>query len=92
MKTVLIDAAKMKDRDFHQYFKGKLELKGYHGNNLDAMYDVLSTLKEDIRIYAYNFQEETLSDYSRSIWRTLKELEVQKDNIHLKTINISRRY
>ncbi|WP_409229243.1 barstar family protein [Gudongella sp. SC589] len=92
MKTVLIDAEKMKDRDFHQYFKRRLELKGYHGNNLDAMYDVLSTLREELRIYAYNFQEETLSDYGRSIWRTLKELEVQKDNIHLKTINISRRY
>ena len=92
MKTVLIDAEKMKDRDFHQYFKRRLELKGYHGNNLDAMYDVLSTLREELTIYAYNFQEETLSDYGRSIWRTLKELEVQKDNIHLKTINISRRY
>ena len=92
MRTVLIDSKRMKDRDFHEYFKNKLDLKGYHGNNLDAMYDVLSTLREDLRIYAYNFDQDTLGDYGESIWRTLMELQMQKDNISLRTVKISRRY
>ena len=92
MKIILIDAKKMRERDFHDYFRRKLGLKGYHGNNLDAMYDVLSTLREDLVIYVYNYDTDILGEYGESICRTLKELEGQKDNITLKTVNISRRY
>ncbi len=92
MKTVLIDANKMKDKDFHDYFKYKLELNGYYGDNLDAMYDVLSTLREELRIYVYDMDKQNMTEYGNSIWGTLKELEMQRDNIILRTVSISRKY
>ncbi len=92
MKTVLLDAKKMKDKDFHDYFKKKLDLEGYHGNNLDAMYDVLSTIREELRIYVYDMDLENMTEYGNSIWRTLRDLEMHRDNISLRTVSISKRY
>ncbi|MGM0396882.1 MAG: barstar family protein [Bacillota bacterium] len=91
MKIVLIDAERMNDKGFHIYFKRKLDIKGYHGNNLDAMYDTLSTLREELKVYVYNFQEQSLSRYGNSVWNTLKELSYSNENISLKEIKISKK-
>ena len=91
MKIVLIDANKMNDKEFHSYFKKKLDIKGYYGNNLDAMYDVFSTLKEGLIIYVYNYDKDNLSQYGKSVWSTLNELQIAKDNIEIKEINIKRK-
>ena len=91
MKIVLIDANKMNNKEFHAYFKKKLDIKGYYGENLDAMYDVFSTLREKITIYVYNYNKDNLNEYGKSVWSTLNELEIGKENIEIKKINIKRK-
>lgn len=91
MKIVLIDANKMNNKEFHAYFKKKLDFKDYLGNNLDAMYDVLSTVKEELTIYVYNYNKDRLNQYGRSVWNTLKEVKETNKNIDLKEISIKRK-
>lgn len=43
MKTYYLDCARMVPRDkVHPYLKQVLELPGYYGNNLDALFDCLT--------------------------------------------------
>ena len=40
----------------HQYLKEKLEFPDYYGNNLDALYDMLTSLEEGTFIEIINYQ------------------------------------
>ncbi len=91
---VLINAEKLKDKDsFHPYFKDKLSIKGYYGNNLDAMWDALSGFNRKLSIYIYNFveMEDEKQGYRNKVIETLEELEREYDNIKCKTINIQKK-
>ncbi|MDY0234725.1 MAG: barstar family protein [Gudongella sp.] len=91
---VLIDANKMKNKDsFHPYFKDKLSIKGYYGNNLDAMWDAISGFHRKLSIYIYNFEqmEDEKDSYRNKVIETLKELEKEYDNIKCKTIIIGKK-
>lgn len=88
---VLIDANKLKDKDrFHPYFKEKLSIKGYYGNNLDSMWDALSGFNRKLSIYIYNYHkmEDEKDSYRNKVIETLKELGDTYDNIKVKIINI----
>ena len=44
MKEIYLDGAEMPDKaSAHAYLKRKLDLPDYYGNNLDALWDCLST-------------------------------------------------
>ena len=44
MKAIRLDGARMLEREeMHSYLKRKLDLPEYYGNNLDALWDCLST-------------------------------------------------
>lgn len=91
---VLLDADKLKEKDvFHPYFKEKLSIKGYHGNNLDAMWDALSSFNRKLRIYIYNYKEmkNEKETYRNDIIEILEELEETYNNISFKIINIRKK-
>lgn len=51
MRRVSLDFGHCKDRsDVHAYLKEQLGFPEYYGNNLDALYDVLGDIAEDIEI------------------------------------------
>lgn len=55
MKIVLLDGNEIKEaKDLHEKFRQSLDLPEYYGNNLDALYDVLSTNYDEIGIIAVN--------------------------------------
>lgn len=95
MRTLLLDYKKFDDKKtFHPYMKKKLRIEGYLGDNLDAMWDAMSYLKEELRLCIYDWEEHEESDpesYSRAVIETLRELSDFNSNIRLEFVSISRR-
>ena len=51
MKTVWLNSRKMiSTKVAHHYLRQKLDLPEYYGGNLDALWDVLSTVSEPLQI------------------------------------------
>lgn len=51
MKTIWLNGRKMTSiPTTHYYLKRKLGLPAYYGNNLDALWDVLSTSSEPVQV------------------------------------------
>ena len=51
MKIVLLDGDRIKkESDIHKEFGKVISLPGYYGENLDALYDVLTDLNEEIGV------------------------------------------
>ena len=92
MKTVLIDGRKIQDKSFHEYFKKKLDIIDYYGNNLDAMFDVLSTYNDELNIYIFNLDHSEITEYGIRVMKTFDDIMDSKDNINLKIIKIKRKY
>ena len=47
MKRALIDGRECRDKQtLHRQLKDQLAFPDYYGNNLDALYDILSTAQE----------------------------------------------
>lgn len=81
MKTITLDGRKMKSREkVHEYLKLKLSKKGYMGNNLDALWDMLSTYDQEIKIKLIygDYLVENLEDYGEKILKLF--LDAAKDN------------
>nr|WP_300004129.1 barstar family protein [Tissierella sp.] len=75
-EKIILDGNYMKTREkTHEYLKKKLQLPDYYGNNLDALWDILSTCSEGMDIDFIN--KERLIDYLGEYGRTM--LEVFKD-------------
>jgi RNAse (barnase) inhibitor barstar len=94
MRTLLLDYKKFDDKKtFHPYMKKKLRIEGYFGDNLDAMWDAMSYLKEDLRLCVFDWEEyeETDSEtYSKAVIETLRELSKFNNHISLEFVSISR--
>lgn len=55
MKYVILDGKEMISIDAaHEYLADKLNLPEYYGGNLDALWDILSTISEPIKIVLEN--------------------------------------
>lgn len=67
----------------HEYIKGKLKLREYYGENLDALWDVLSTYDRPIEIRIVNTKDliEGLGDYGESIIEVFRDSERENKNI-----------
>lgn len=51
MKRINLDFSRCEDRsDVHAYLKEQFGFPDYYGNNLDALYDVLGDIAEDMDI------------------------------------------
>ena len=87
MKTVIIDFSKCKyPLDLHKEIRGKLELPEWYGNNLDALWDVLTGFIETPVNITVVFKPETkatenLKESVLKIIETFNEASEQDDEI-----------
>ena len=85
MKLVL-DGEKICNReDLHQQMKAVLDFPEWYGGNLDALYDCLTDLMEEvnIRILHTSALEERLGGYARKLFLVLKDAEQVNLNIQV---------
>ncbi|MBR3267472.1 MAG: barstar family protein [Oscillospiraceae bacterium] len=86
---VTIDCAAIQDRaDFHKVFSSKLRLPAYYGNNLDALYDCLTTLPEQTTLNLHHMQKliDNLGSYGRAALNMIARAE--RENPERLTVNM----
>lgn len=75
---IILNGKDIKDqKDLFITLKKQINNPLFVGNNLDALWDVLSTTKEEIITYLYNIDELTLNlgDYAKSLLKLFKDLK-----------------
>ncbi len=84
MKHILIDGSNINTAaDFHEALSAALSFPAWYGKNLDALYDCLTELSEDIHLQLNNWHhiETHLKDYSGKAVYVFHC--AQEDNPHL---------
>lgn len=84
MRIVELDGSKMNSiQNTHMYLKESMELPEYYGENLDAMYDVMSDISENTFVFVLNSKQmrDSLGDYSVRMEQVWEDLE--QSNKHL---------
>lgn len=87
MITLILDGKKMLNKTLtHEYIKWKLKAPDYYGNNLDSLWDILSTWDRPIEIDLINTEDAivNLGDYGESLIDVFKDAEEDNKNIILK--------
>lgn len=69
----------------HKYIKHKLKLEDYYGENLDALWDLLSTHDQPLEIHFINREDliEELGDYGEAIIAVFEDAAKENKNIML---------
>jgi len=86
MEIIRLEAGEMTDRKAtHAYLKKKLHLPEYYGNNLDALWDCLTTDFSGKMIILEDPQtvQNQLGDYGNSLVRLFKEVAATNFAIRL---------
>lgn len=84
MRIIELDGRKMDSiQNTHTHLRESMELPEYYGENLDAMYDVLSDVSENTFVFVLNSQQmkSSLGDYGMRIQKVWRDLELH--NKHL---------
>ena len=83
---VILEGSKMNRREkVHPYLKEKLELPDYYGENLDALWDLLSTDSRNRQIVLTESEEilEGLGNYGEHLLDTLQEAAGENKNLQV---------
>lgn len=86
MDIIRLNGNKMTDKaETHAYLKRKLDLPDYYGNNLDALWDCLSTDFSGKMIVLKNPQAipANLGGYGESLLQLFQEVAEKNHSIHL---------
>ena len=87
MKTVWLNGRKMITAKSTQYYlKRKLNLPSYYGGNLDALWDVLSTISEPLQVNLL-FRDQmavNLGRYSEDLIKVFQDAERVNTNLNFK--------
>ena len=68
MKRIELDFTKCKDRgDVHAYLKEQFGFPDYYGNNLDALFDALGDIAEDLNIVFMEEKEAAANGWSTAV-------------------------
>jgi len=89
MKTVTLNGARMTSVETtHQYLAYMLHFPKYYGGNLDALWDVLSTMSEPILIRLMNKDKliHHLGDYAKSLLNVIFEAATVNEMIHFEIL------
>ncbi|GGA91382.1 barstar family protein [Ornithinibacillus halotolerans] len=90
MTLVTLDGKTMqKKEDVHAYLKSKLNLPEYYGNNLDALWDVLSTLDDSMEIHFIHSKQmlECLGNYGTALLKVFEDAANENSNIKFRVIS-----
>lgn len=74
--TVYLDGLAMHTpQDTHVYLAKKFSAPAYYGNNLDALYELLTELCQPTQVRVGNAQDAALQlgDYADRLWRVLRD-------------------
>ena len=83
---VIIDGRNITDKQaLHACLKEQCNFPGYYGNNLDALYDVLTEQAEPLEIKIDHAQElkEVLCGYGEAFLETLQDAAAENKNLTL---------
>lgn len=83
---VIIDGRCQTDKQkLHEYLKEQCQFPDYYGNNLDALYDVLTERAELLKIKVQYAEElkEILCGYGEAFLETLQDAAAENPNIIL---------
>ncbi len=86
MKELIIDGKNIHNKEiFYMYIRRQLDSCEYYGDNLDALWDVLSTYDKHITIRFINKELliENLADYGQSIINVFQDGAEENHNISL---------
>lgn len=92
MEEIILNARRMTSiEQLHRYIKRKLNLPNYYGRNLDALWDVLSTINNPVCIKLINIDElyKNLGDYAESFLKVFTDASDENENLHFEIGNKS---
>lgn len=78
MQQISIDCAEIRDRDdFHKIFAAKLRLPEWYGENLDALFDCLTTISAPTTLILIHVQAliNNLGGYGRAAINMMEQAE-----------------
>jgi ribonuclease inhibitor len=84
MRKIVLDGKKMCNKEYvHTYLQETLQIPGYFGKNLDALWDVLSTCDLLLVIELIHEQEmlEGLGTYGQAMLRVFSDAAEANENI-----------
>ncbi len=84
MKIIVLDGRCMTSKgEAHKYMKEKLEMPEYYGENLDALWDVMSSYSECLTVIIENEKEiyEKLGLYGEKLLEVLHDASYENENI-----------
>ncbi|ETK30064.1 ribonuclease inhibitor-like protein [Paenibacillus larvae subsp. larvae DSM 25719] len=88
MREIILDGKKIESPEhLHTTLQEALDLPGYYGHNLDALWDSLTGLIEMpliIRWVHFQESEEKLGEYSRLLLELFRDAEREVDGFQLK--------
>lgn len=100
MKRISLDFSKCSTRtEIHAYLKEQFELPEYYGSNLDALYDVLGDIREDMMIEFAEDEEGSCGEwvvdgsgmirsdeilrYLKNVRRVIEDAAQENDHLHI---------
>lgn len=89
MKKVILNGKYMKSKRLvHLYIKFKLDSNEYIGNNLDALWDVLSTYSQPLKVGLVNKDKliENLGEYGLSLIQVFEDAVEENKNIEFEIL------
>lgn len=85
MKTVTLDGAVLASKEaLHQTLAQTLAFPDWYGGNLDALFDCLTDLSEEVSITLLNW--DGLGDYGQRVKKVLLAADRENDRITLQVI------
>jgi ribonuclease inhibitor len=84
MRVVTLNGDNMTSREeAHIYLSCKLDFPEYYGRNLDALWDILSTISEpmEIRLLSSNKLKENLGEYAESLLSVFEDASEENENL-----------
>ncbi len=90
MKNIILDGNKMTSIiQTHKYIKEQFNFPSYYGENLDALWDLLSTISSqtDIELINLNILNENLNEYAENLLDIFYEVSEENNKLSFKIIN-----
>lgn len=85
MRTIVLNAVRLDEKiNAHAYLKRRLKLPKYYGNNLDALYDVLTGIGQQTRILI--LRSSLAEGYADRVLETIKDAAEANPKVELRLL------